>query len=191
VNSYVITIAVSPHDCTNMLSTNTSNHNVPENCIEASINKFLRMDSDLNTWTSTFVVTHGDKSIDVSLAAKGHISSFPSLISPTQRIEYSLTKYCFDENLFFGIDAKESLCKMLKSPNCIDGCKMVANRVNNTSSSSRKCAWTFVCSHGVVMNEIDQSQFCPDSVGNPNVPVQYLRRVRFRGSAVKGKFLVM
>jgi hypothetical protein len=84
-----------------MLSTNTSNHNVPENCIEASINKILRMSSDLNTWTSKFVVTHGDKSIDVSLAAKGKISSFPSGISPTQRIEYSSTKYCFDENLFF------------------------------------------------------------------------------------------
>jgi hypothetical protein len=103
-----------------MLSTNTSNHNVPENCIEASINKILCMSSDLNTWISKFVVTHGDKSIDVSLAAKGHISSFPSEISPTQRIEYSSTKYCFDENLFFGIDPKESLCKMLKSPNCID-----------------------------------------------------------------------
>ena len=80
---------------------------------------------------------------------------------------------------------------MLKSPNCIDGCKLVANRVNNTSSSSRKCAWTFVCSHGVVMNEIDQSQFCPDSVGKPNVPVQYLKCVKSRGSTVKGKFLVM
>jgi hypothetical protein len=85
-----------------MLSTNTSNHNdnVPENCIEASINKILRMSFDLNTWTSKIVVTHGDKSINVSLAAKGHISSFPSGTSPTQRIEYSSTKYCFDENLF-------------------------------------------------------------------------------------------
>jgi hypothetical protein len=70
-----------------MLSTNTSNHNVPENQIKASINKILCMSSDLNTWTSKFVVTHGDKSINVSLAAKGHISSFPSGISPTQRIE--------------------------------------------------------------------------------------------------------
>jgi hypothetical protein len=145
----------------------------------------------MNTWISKFVVTHGDKSIDVSLAAQGHISTFPSGISPTQRIEYSWTKYCFDENLLFGIDAKESLCKMLKSPNCIDGCKLAANRVNNKSSSSRKCAWTFVCSHGVVTNEIDQSQFFSDSVGKSNVPVEYLKRVKFQGSAVKGKFLVM
>jgi hypothetical protein len=92
---------------------------------------------------------------------------------------------------FFGIDAKESLCKMLKSPNCIDGCKLVANRVNNTSTSSRKCAWTFVCYHGVVTNEIDQSQFFLDSVGKSNVCVQYLKRIKSQGSAVKDKFLVM
>ncbi len=80
---------------------------------------------------------------------------------------------------------------MLESPNCIDGCKLVANHVNNTSTNSRKCAWTFVCSHGVVTNEIDQSQFFPDSVGKSNVCVQYLKRVKSQGSAVKGKFLVM
>ncbi len=68
--------AVSPHDCTNMVTNNASNHNVPENCIEASINKIPHMSSDLNTWTSKFVVTHGDKSINVSLAAQGHILLF-------------------------------------------------------------------------------------------------------------------
>jgi hypothetical protein len=56
-----------------MLTTNTSDDSVQENCIEASMNKILPMSSDLNTWTSTFVVTHGDKSIDVSLAAQGYV----------------------------------------------------------------------------------------------------------------------
>jgi hypothetical protein len=102
-----------------MLSTNTSNHNVPENCIEASINKILCMSSDLNTWTSKFVVTHGDKSIGVSLAAQGHISSFPSGISPTQRIEYSLTKYCFDENLFFVLMLKNHFAKCSNLPTAL------------------------------------------------------------------------
>jgi hypothetical protein len=174
-----------------MLTTNTSDDSVQENHIEASMNKILCMSSDLNTLTSKFVVTHGDKSIDVSLAAQGNISTFPFGISPTQKNDYSWTKYCFDENLFFGIDAKEALCKMLKSPNCIDGCKLVANCVNNISTTSRKCAWTFVCSHGVVMNEINQTQFFPDSVRKSNVYVQYLKHVKSRSSAVKGKFLVM
>jgi hypothetical protein len=75
-----------------MLTTNTSDDSVQENCIEASMSKILCMSSDLNTWTSKFVVTHGDKSIDVSLAAQGCISTFPFEISPTQKIEYSWTK---------------------------------------------------------------------------------------------------
>jgi hypothetical protein len=70
-----------------MLTTNTSDDSVQENCIEASsINKILCMSSDLNTWTSKFVVTHGDKSIDVSSAAQGYISTFPFGISPTQKM---------------------------------------------------------------------------------------------------------
>jgi hypothetical protein len=83
-----------------MLTTNTSDDSAEENRIEASMNKILCMSFDLNTWTSKFVVTHGDKSIDVSLAAQGYISTFPFEISPTQQIEYSWTNYCFDENLF-------------------------------------------------------------------------------------------
>jgi hypothetical protein len=102
-----------------MLSTNTSNHNVPENCIEASINKIFCMSSDLNTWSSKFVVTYGDKSINVSLAATGHISSFPSGISPTQRIEYSSTKYCFDENLFFVLMLRNHFAKSLNLPTAL------------------------------------------------------------------------
>jgi hypothetical protein len=102
-----------------MLSTNTSNHNVPENCIEASINKILHKSSDLNTWTSKFVVTHGDKSIDVSLAAKGHISSFPSGISPTQKNEYSWTKYCFDENLFLVLMLRNHCAKCSNLPTAL------------------------------------------------------------------------
>ena len=110
-----------------------------DNCIVASVNNILRLTSDLNSLTSKFVVTHGDQSIDVSSAAQGDLSSSPSGIYPHQNLPYPSTKYCFDDNFFGGIDAKDLLVKMLKSPNCIDGCKLVANRVNNTSSSSRKC----------------------------------------------------
>jgi hypothetical protein len=52
LNSYTITIAVAPYDCNNMLTTNTSDDSVQENCMEASMKKILRMSSDLNTWTS-------------------------------------------------------------------------------------------------------------------------------------------
>ena len=95
------------------------------NRIETSVSKLLRLTSDLNTWTSYFVVTHGDQSIDVSSAAQGALSSSPSGIYPHQMIQYPCTKYDFDEKIIFGIDAKDLLIKMLKSPNCIDGCKLL------------------------------------------------------------------
>jgi hypothetical protein len=43
------------------------------------------------------------------------------------------------------------------------------------------------------MNNMDESQFYPDSVGKSNVPIQGLKCTKSRGSAVKGEmmFLVM
>jgi hypothetical protein len=83
--------------------------------------------------------------------------------------------------------------KMLKSPNCIDGCKLVSMRQNRIQSHFRKGAWTFVCSHGIVMNDMDESHFYPDSVGKSYVLIQGLKRTKSRGRAVKGEmmFLVM
>ena len=44
---------------------------ITENRIETSVSKLLRLTSDLNTWTSNFVVPHSDQSIDVSPLLKG------------------------------------------------------------------------------------------------------------------------
>ena len=92
--------------------------------VYSSVNNLLCLTSDLNSWTSNFVMTHGDQSIDVSSAAQRALSSSPSGIYPHQIIQYPCKKYYVD--FFFGIDAKDLLIKMLKSPNCIDGCKVVS-----------------------------------------------------------------
>jgi hypothetical protein len=144
---------------------------LPENCIVASVNILLRLASDLNTWSSKFMISHGDQSIDVSSTAQGALSSSPSGIYPHQNIEYPLTKYHFDEHIFLGIEAKDLLVKMIRSPNCIDGCKLVAMGPQKNQSHFRKGTWTFVCSNGIVMNDMDESHFCPDSVGKSNVPI--------------------
>ena len=106
--------------------------------------------------------------------------------SHPKRIPYPGTKYQFDENIFFGMEAKDSLFQMIKSPKCIDGCKLVFRRPNLTKTQFRQGTWTLVCSHGIVMNELDESQFYPDSVGKFNVPIQNLKRTKSSGSAVKG-----
>jgi len=167
-------------------------HNDPsDNRIVASVNNLLRLTSELNTWSSKFVVTHGDQYIDVSSAAQGVLSSSPpSGAFPHQNIQYPCTKYYFDENRFFGIDSKDLLIQMLKSPNCIDGCKLVSRRPKQIKTQFRKGTWTLVCSHGIVMNKMDESHFYPDSVGKFNVPIQNLKRTKSRGSAVKGKLFL-
>ena len=67
---------------------------IPENCIVASVFNLLRLTSDLNTWTSNFVVTRGDQSIDVSSAAQGALSSSPSGVYPHQNIPFSCMLGC-------------------------------------------------------------------------------------------------
>ena len=123
---------------------------IPENRIVASVNNLLCLTSYLNSWTSYFLVTHGDQSIYVSSAAQRALSSSsPSGVYQQQNIQYPCTKFYFDENQFFGIDAKDLLILMLKSPNCIDGCKLVSMRPHKNQSHFRKGTWTLVCSHGL------------------------------------------
>jgi len=161
---------------------------ITENCIETSITKHLRLTSDLNTWTSNFVVPHGDQSIEVSSAAQGALSSSPlSGAFPHQTMQYPCAKHYFDDNHFFGIDGKDLLIKMLKSPNCIDGCKLVSMRPNKNQTQFRKGTWTLVCSHGIVMNEMDDSHFHLILLENV---IQTLKRTKSRGNAVKGKLFL-
>jgi hypothetical protein len=73
---------------------------IPDNRIVVSVNNLLPLTSDLNSWTSKFVITHGDQSIDAPCAALGALFSSPSGVYPVQNIQYPCTKYSFDENIF-------------------------------------------------------------------------------------------
>jgi hypothetical protein len=74
---------------------------IPENRMVSSINNLLRLTSDLNSWTSKLVITHGDQSLDISSAVQGSLSSTPIGVFPLQNIPYPCTKYCFDEKHFW------------------------------------------------------------------------------------------
>jgi hypothetical protein len=50
---------------------------IPENHMVTSINNLLRLTSDLNSWSSKMVISHGDQSLDISSAAQGSLSSTP------------------------------------------------------------------------------------------------------------------
>jgi hypothetical protein len=138
------------------------------------------------------VITHGDQSINVSCAAQGALSSSLSgILYPDQNIQYPCMNYSFDENIFGGIGTKDSLIKMIKSPNCIDGCKIVSMHLDNKHTQFRKGAWTFVCSHGIVMKDMVDSHFDPGSVGKSHVLFQSLKRTKSRGCSVKGTWILL
>jgi hypothetical protein len=50
---------------------------IPENRMVTSINNLLHLTSDLNSWLSKMVISHGDQSLDISSAAQGSLSSTP------------------------------------------------------------------------------------------------------------------
>jgi len=123
-----------------------------------SINNLLRLTSDLNSLSSKMAISHGDQSLDISSAAQVFIF-YSHWCFSTSKYSISWHKLLFWWKYFFGCDAKEFLVKMLRSPNCIDGCKLVSRQPKSNSSIFRKGTWTYVCSHGIVMNEMEDSQF--------------------------------
>jgi hypothetical protein len=84
------------------------------------------------------------------------------------------------------MDGKDLLLNLLKSPTI----NAVSMWPNKNRTQFRKGTWTLLCSRGIVMNEMDESHFHPDSVGKNYVPIQTLKRTKLRGQAVKGKLFL-
>jgi hypothetical protein len=137
-------------------------------------------------------VRDGNQLIDVSSAARGPSSTIP--IGSTQHhFPYTGTMYQFEPILFhnpdeeFDIDVAEAkLFALMKFPHAVDGCKLVRHRVDKAITCSHKRSWTFICSHGKVMRNIDESYCGPDSVRKINVAYQNAKRTKLKGS-IKGK----
>jgi hypothetical protein len=133
---------------------------------------------------------HGNKLLDISSVAQGPESIIPCGIH-SQKLPYPQTSYCFDVNQFFTIDSENKMISMIKSPNTINGCKLVTNMSDAMPSNYRKKTWTFVCSHGKVMKVMDDFQFHPDNVGKSNVSIQHLKHTKSKGSAMRGELCLL
>ncbi len=136
----------------------------------------------------------GNQLIDVSSTACGPSSTI--LIGATQRnFPYTSTVYQFDPIIFYhtnnkfildDVDAK--LFSLMKSPHAVDECKLVWHRVDKTVTCNRKKSWTFICSDGKVMRNINKSHFAPDSVGKIIITYQNAERKKSKG-LIKSNFL--
>ena len=153
----------------------------------------LILSGQLNFWSSKFIVKEGDMCIDISSAACGSSSSVP--IGAKQRdFPYTGTKYQFDTQFFHDCDGtnlddyEKKIFAMLISSNTVDGCKITRRRTHKKVTCSRKITFTYACSHGRIMRDIDDSQFGPNSVGKLNVTHQHAKKHKSKG-AIRGKML--
>ncbi len=156
-------------------------------------NNLLCLSDQLKFWTSKFTMKDSNQLIDVSSAACCSSSTIP-INATQQNFPYTGTMYQFDPMLFYNPyqefdidDAKAKLFALIKSPHAVDGCKLVQHRVDKAITCNQKRSWTFICSHGKVMRNINESHFGPDSVGKINVTNQNAKRKKSKGS-IEGTF---
>ncbi len=130
----------------------------------------------------------------MSSAACGPSSTIP-IGATQQNFPCTGTVYQFDPMIFYNPDnefdlddAEAKLFTLMESPHAVDGCKLVGHKVDKAVTCNQKKSWTFICSHGRVMRNIDESHFAPDSVGKINVTYQNAKRKKLKGS-IKGNFL--
>ncbi len=112
----------------------------------------------------------GNQLIDVSSAACGSSSTI-SIGAIQQIFPYAGTVYKFDPMLFYNPDhsididdAEAKLFALMKSPHAVDGCKLVQHRADKAVTCNQKRSWTFICSHGKAIRNINESYVGPDSV---------------------------
>jgi hypothetical protein len=167
----------------------------------SSLSKNLQVLAEkLKFWSSKYVVREGDVMIDISLAAKGMSSTVPKG-AQQQTFPYPRTFYWFDSCIFHGQDTELDLNEaenlnrvenwfyvLMKLPSTIDGCTLVMKRQSLKLTCHRRRSWTFVCSHGMIMRDIQDSHFGPNSVGKFNVSVQNVKHKNSKGAAIKGNY---
>jgi hypothetical protein len=155
-------------------------------------NNLLRLSAQLIFWQSKFTIIDGDQMIYVSSAACGESSTIP-VGATLQTFPYPGTVYQLDPLIFqpdednkeFDLDdAEVKLHSLMKSPYTytVDGCKLIRHRVDKFATCRRKRCWYFICSHGKVMHQIDESHFAPHSVGKLNVTYQHAKKKKSKAS---------
>ena len=138
--------------------------------------------------------------IDISSAAKGMSSTVPKG-AQQHTLPYPWTFYWFDPSIFHGqntkldLDQAENLNQvenrlyaLMKLPSTIDECTLVMKRRSLKNTCHRRRSWTFLCSHGMIMREIQDSHFGPNSVGQLNVLVQSIKHNNSKGAAIRGNY---
>jgi hypothetical protein len=118
-----------------------------------------------------------------------------------QMLPYPGTFYQFDPCIFHGqnneldLDEAENLNQvenwlyaLMKLPSTVDGCTLVMKQCSLKVTCHRRRSWTFTCSHGMIMRNIQDSHCGPNSVGKLNVSVQGVKHKNSKGEAIRGNY---
>ncbi len=138
--------------------------------------------------------------IDISSAAKGMSSSVP-IGAQQQMLPYPGTFYRFDPYIFHGqnteldLDQAENLNLVenqlyapMKLPSTVDGCTLVMKQGSLKVTCHRRQSWTFLCSHGMIMREIQDIHFGLNSVGKLNESLQRIKHNNSKGASIRGNY---
>ena len=138
--------------------------------------------------------------IGISSITKGLPSTVPKG-AQQQMFPYPGAFYWFDPCICHGQDTEldlnetenlnqveNRLYALMKLPSTVDGCTMVMKRRSLKVTCHRRWSWTFICSHGMIMRDIQDSHFGPNSVGKLNVSVQSVKHKNSKGAAIRGNY---
>ncbi len=74
----------------------------------------------------------------------------------------------------------------MKLPETIDEYSLVLKQCIKIETCYRKLNCDSICSHGLGMQNVKDSDFGPDSVGKLHAPIQNVKCTKSKGTVVKG-----
>ncbi len=120
----------------------------------------------------------------------------PSLFHLPPHVDCQIPPPPTPQNTALDLDQAENLdlvenwlYALMKLPSTVDGCTMVMKQRSVKVTCRRRRSWTFLCSHDIIMREIQVSHFSPNSVGKVNVPLQSIKHTNSKGASIRGNYI--
>jgi hypothetical protein len=109
----------------------------------------FRLVEENNAWSSTILLTDGDRCIDISSAAMGMASVTPSNATKQPEVypkRRATSVYCFDPGIY-GKKSWMQLKSTLTQVGCVSGCRLVLRCTDQRPTLHWKACYELWCSH--------------------------------------------
>ncbi len=156
-------------------------------------NKISRLIEENHVWSSTILLTDGDRRIDISSAAMGTASVTPSNATKQPDVYpkgRAASVYCFDPDIH-GINSLMQLKSTLTQVGCVSRCRLVLHYTDQRPTLHRKACYELWCTHRSLFQNngsSNLSNYLSDNVGPCNVVTEHLKPVKTSGG-LKGNII--